>query len=288
MSVQMTRSRPRYLNPGRWIGAVLVYCILLIFMVIMGAPFLWVVSTSFKSPLDVFSLPPNWLPPSPTFDNYVTVWQQIPFANFYLNSLEIAGLATVGQLITCSLAAYAFARLQFPGRGLIFGILLASLMVPIQVTIIPLYVMMRDLNLINTPWSLILPGIISPFGIFLLRQFFLAIPTELVEAARIDGAGHPQIFLRIFVPLSIPALATLAIFTFNYYWNDFFRPLIFLNSVDRMTIPLGLVIIQGQYGGGSPAIVMAGVCLALVPVFIVFLVGQRYLIEGITLTGLKG
>ncbi|MGH2389492.1 MAG: carbohydrate ABC transporter permease [Chloroflexota bacterium] len=288
MSVHRVGSRQGTLNLGKWIGKTTVYLILLIVVLVMGVPFLWVISTSFKAPLDVFSLPPEWFPAAPTFDNYTTVWQQIPFGNFYLNSLEVAGLATIGQLVTCSLAAYAFARLQFPGRNVVFGMLLASLMVPIQVTIIPLYVMMRDLHLIDTLWSLILPGIISPFGIFLLRQFFLTIPAELVEAARIDGAGHPQIFTRIFLPLSVPALATLAIFTFNYYWNDFFRPLIFLNSVGKMTIPLGLTIIQGQYGGGSPAVVMAGVCLALVPVFVVFLIGQRYLIEGITLTGLKG
>jgi ABC-type glycerol-3-phosphate transport system permease component len=284
----LARSRRATLNPEKWIAKAAVYVVLAVVVVLMGAPFLWIVSTSFKSASDVFSLPPQW-PPSPAvLDNYATVWQQIPFGRFYLNSIEIAGLVTLGQLVTCSLAAYAFARLHFRGRDVIFAILLASLMVPIQVTIIPLYVMMRYLQLINTPWSLILPGIISPVGIFLLRQFFLSIPGELVEAARIDGAGHVRILTRIFVPLSVPALATLAIFTFNYYWNDFFRPLIFLNSIDKMTIPLGLVIIQGQYGGSSPATVMAGVCLALAPVVVVFLIGQRYLIEGITLTGLKG
>jgi multiple sugar transport system permease protein len=164
----------------------------------------------------------------------------VPFGLFFLNSLKVAGLITLGQLVTCTLAAYAFARLRFPGRELLFGIYLSSLMVPSQVTIIPLYILMRNLGLIDNHASLILPALASAFGIFFLRQFFLTIPRELEEAAIVDGAGLLRVLLVIILPLSQPALAALAIFTFNYYWNDFFAPLIFLNSPQNLTLPVGL------------------------------------------------
>ena len=215
-------------------------------------------------------------------------WTTVPFGMFFVNSLKVAGLITIGQLVTCSLAAYAFARLRFPGRDLLFGLYLSSLMVPSQVTIIPLYILMRNLGLIDNHASLILPALASAFGIFFLRQFFLTIPRELEEAAIVDGAGLWRVLLVIILPLSKPALASLAIFTFNYFWNDFFTPLIFLDSPANLTLPVGLGYLQGQYGGTSPAVMLAGVCMAVVPILVVFLVGQRYIVEGITLTGLKG
>jgi len=279
-----------------WSGAVLahvgarigLYLFVAAIIAIIAIPFLWMISTAFKDQNTIYATPPTWIPSSPVLDNFVQAWTQVPFGTFMLNSLKVAGLVTLGQLVTCSLAAYAFARLRFPGRDLIFGIYLSSLMVPSQVTIIPLYILMHHLGLIDNHASLILPGLASAFGTFLLRQFFMTIPRELEEAAIVDGAGLLRVLLVIVLPLSLPALASLAIFTFNYYWNDFFSALIFLNSTANLTLPTGLVLLQGPYMATSPAILLAGVCLAVLPVLVVFLLGQRYIVEGITMTGLKG
>jgi multiple sugar transport system permease protein len=265
-----------------------MYLMLLLVAAIIAAPFLWGVSSAFKDTTGVYAVTPAWIPSPAITDNFVQAWTTLPFGNFFLNSLKVAGLITVGQLITCSLAAYAFARLRFPGRDLLFGVYLSSLMVPSQVTIVPLYILMKHLGLVDNHASLILPALASAFGTFFLRQFFLTIPRELEEAAIVDGAGLWRVLLVIILPLSKPALASLSIFTFNYYWNDFFTPLIFLDSPQNLTLPVGLAYLQGQYGTQSPAVEMAGVCMAVVPIFIIFLVGQRYIVEGITLTGLKG
>ena len=265
-----------------------IYVVLLAVVALIAGPFLWMISSAFKDQIGVYANPPTWLPSPPILDNFKAAWSQVPFGLFILNSLKVAGLITAGQLVTCTMAAYAFARLRFPGREILFGIFLSSLMVPGQVTIIPLYILMKNLGLVDNQAALILPGLASAFGTFLLRQFFLTIPRELEEAAIVDGAGLLRVLLQIILPLSRPALAALAIFTFNYYWNDFFAALIFLNSPDNLTLPVGLSLLQGQYAGTSPAIMLAGVCLAVLPVFLVFVVGQRYIVEGITLTGLKG
>jgi multiple sugar transport system permease protein len=265
-----------------------LYCLLLVAAALIAAPFLWGISSAFKDQTAIYAPTPSWIPNPPIWDNFVQAWTALPFGFFFLNSLKVAGLITLGQLVTCSLAAYAFARLRFPGRDLIFGLYLSSLMVPSQVTIIPLYILMKHLGLVDNHASLILPALASAFGTFFLRQFFLTIPRELEEAAIVDGAGLWRVLLVIILPLSKPALASLAIFTFNYYWNDFFTPLIFLDSPQNLTVPVGLAYLQGQYNTGSPATEMAGVCMAVVPVLIIFLIGQRYIVEGITLTGLKG
>ena len=273
-------------------GAILIRIILYLFLALIAAiialPFLWAISTAFKDQTGIYAVPPVWIPSPIITDNFVTAWTMVPLGMFFINSLKVAGLITIGQLITCSLAAYAFARLRFPGRDLLFGLYLSSLMVPGQVTIIPLYILMRHLGLIDNHASLILPALTSAFGIFFLRQFFLTIPRELEEAAIVDGAGMLRVLLVIILPLSKPALAALAIFTFNFFWNDFFTALIFLDSPSNLTLPVGLAYLSGQYGGTSEAVILAGVCLAVLPVLVVFLAGQRYIVEGITLTGLKG
>jgi multiple sugar transport system permease protein len=271
-----------------YVPLVAAYLALLIIIVLIAGPFLWMISNAFKDQTAIYANPPTWIPSPVILDNFVTAWTQVPFGLFYLNSLKVAGLVTIGQLVTCAMAAYAFARLRFPGREILFGVYLASLMVPSQVTIIPLYILMRTLGLVDNHASLILPALASAFGTFLLRQFFLTIPRELEEAAIIDGAGLLRVLLSVIVPLSKPALAALTIFTFNYFWNDFFSPLIFLDSPQNLTLPVGLTLLQGQYAGTSPAVMLAGVCMAIMPVLIVFLIGQRYIVEGITLTGLKG
>jgi multiple sugar transport system permease protein len=255
---------------------------------LMMLPFAWMFSTSWRLARDSFSLPPQWLPTAWRVENYQEVLDNIPFVAFVLNSLKVAILITAGQLVTCSLAAYAFGRLRFPGRDALFLVFLSQLMVPQQVTIIPVFILIRVLGLLDTHWALIIPALVSAFGTFLLRQFFLTIPHELEEAARVDGAGYVRTFLQIILPLAGPGLSTLAIFTFNFHWNEFFRPLLFINTWDQMTLPLGLTIMKGYLGVGNVAAIMAGVSMGILPVLLVFLFAQRYLIEGVTLTGIKG
>jgi multiple sugar transport system permease protein len=273
---------------------VFVAFLTLILAVVWFMPFVWVFSSSLRPGSASFDLPPRWLPTSFHWENYLSIFTgtehdtPVPFHLFFWNSFKIASVITVGQLVTCSMGAFAFARLQFPGRDAIFMLLLATLMVPGQVTIIPLFIVVKLLGLMDTHEALIIPSLVSVFGIFLLRQFFLTIPNELTDAARIDGANLWVLYSRIVLPLAGPALSTLAILVFTGSWNEFFRPLIFLNTVDKMTVPLGLVILMGYLGTGSIARVMAGVTLAVIPVLILFLAAQRYIIQGITLTGLKG
>lgn len=280
----------RAATPTRWRTLLWDWSINLILLagcILMVMPFIWAISTSLRLARESFTLPPQWLPTDWRFSNYEEVLNALPFFQFVFNSLKVAGLITVLQLITCSTAAFAFARLRFRGRDALFFVFLSSLMIPQYVTIIPIFVIIRRLNLLDSHWALILPSAFSAFGIFLLRQFFLTIPRDLEDAARIDGAGFFEIYWRIMLPLVAPALVTLTIFSFNYHWNEFFRPLIFLTTWEKMTLPLGLTILRGYLGTGNTAAVMAGVTMAIVPVLVVFLLFQRYLIEGITLTGLK-
>jgi len=290
-TIQMTgrrRARLRQaLTPRRLIPGLLIHLVALLFVLFMILPFLWMLSTAFKDRQTVFNVPPAWIPIPATLDSFQQLLNLVPFGTFYLNSFKVTMCITVGQLVFCSSAAYAFARLRFPGRNILFGLLLSSLLVPGQVTIIPLYIIISKLGLLDNHLSLILPSLTSAFGTFLLRQFFLSIPMELEEAARADGAGPFRILSTIYIPLSGAALATLAIFTFNAFWNEFFRPLIFLSTLSNMTIPLALQYVLGQYGSNQ-AVVMAGVTLAIAPVLVFYLFTQRYMVEGITLTGLKG
>ncbi len=283
MSINIFRWKKWLYFPGK----ILLYLFLLFSILVMIIPFVWMFSTSFGSVKTAFALPPRWIPDFLNIRAYQQLLKAIPFFRYMWNSFKIASLITVGQLVTCSLAAYAFARLRFRGRNFLFFLLLSSMMVPIQVTIVPLFILMRHIHLYNTHTSLILPVLISAFGVFFLRQFFLNIPRELEDAAKIDGASHFMIYSRIILPLSGAALSALGLLCFLFYWNELFRPLIFLSSYDNLTIPLGLLMLRGQYDVGSPTRLMAGVTLSVIPVLIVFIFAQRYIIEGITLTGLK-
>jgi multiple sugar transport system permease protein len=216
------------------------------------------------------------------------VFDIVPFAQYIINSLKITVLIVAGQVATATMAAYAFARLRFPGRNVLFIMLISALMIPQFVTIIPTFILIRNLGLSDTHGSLILPALVTPFGIFLMRQFFLTIPSELEDAAKMDGAGTWGIFRHIFLPLGKPGIAVMAVFAFNGYWNEYFRPLIFLSSFDKFTLPLGIVALRGPMDTGNIAVVLAGVTISLIPMIFLVIFAQRYLAQGIVMTGLKG
>ncbi len=254
----------------------------------MFIPLLWAVSFSFGQPHEFFKLPPPVIPSAIRLDNYQGVFERVDFLRFFLNSVFVTGCVTVAQLITCSMGGYAFARLRFPGKRVIFILFLASMMVPQHVTLIPVFIIIRGMGLYNNLGALIVPYAASVFGTFLLKQFFETIPDELEDAAKIDGAGFLQIYWRVMLPLAGPPLATLAILTFNSSWNNFFWPLIFINSAEKMTLPLGMIYLRGQDGVTNTGVLMAAIVLNLIPVLIFFMIFQRRLVEGVTLSGLKG
>ncbi len=256
---------------------------------LFAIPLIFMFSSSLRPLGEAYKLPPAWFPTQFQYENYLTVLtHRVPFFDFALNSTKITFWVTLGRLVTGSMAAFAFARLRFPGRNVLFILLLASLMVPIQVTIIPIFLMMSKFKLVDNHLSLILPGLTSAFGVFLLRQFFMTMPEELFDAARIDGAGPWRLYWNIAIPQAGPALAALTIITFNQSWNDYFTPLIFINTWENMTLPLGISALKGRLESGNPSVVMAAVALAILPVLILFLAAQRYFIEGVTMSGIKG
>ncbi len=277
---------PRKGRPVPW-GTVFTLLILGIGAVLMIAPFLWIISAAFGKTTEVFVLPPRWLPQNPSDKNFVDVFEQVPYALFMFNSIKLAVIVTIGQLITCSMAAYAFARLRFRGKNFLFVLLLSSLMIPGQITIVPLFILVRNMGLYNTHTALILPALINPFGVFLLRQYFITLPTELEDAARVDGASVFTIYWRIILPLSGPVLTTLAILTFVGMWNSYFFPLIMINTPELQVITVGLTLLRGQYGAGALGPIAAALTMAIVPVLIVFLLLQKYIIRSIVSTGLK-
>jgi len=261
---------------------------LVIASIIFVAPILWTVTSSLRAPVSSFTLPPQWFPTHPDWSNYAVIFTSVPYGAYVLNSAIVAIGIVAGQLFTASLAGYAFARLTFPGKNILFWLIMATLMIPLQATIIPVFVLISKLGLNDTLASLILPALPSAFGTFLMRQYFMGLPNELEEAAVIDGAGSLRVFWSIYLPLGLPGLAILAILTFNGSWNEFFRPLIFLTSQHNFTVPLGLVTLYGYMSTGSISVVLAGVVLSVLIVLTVYLFGQRYLIEGLTMGGLKG
>jgi len=252
-------------------------------------PFAWMVSSSLKTPAEVFQTPMTWIPEPVQWANYIKAFEAMPVLLYTRNTLIITFLSIVGYLTSGSMVAYAFARMRWPGRDIWFIILLSTMMLPPQVTIIPLFVIFRQLHWINTYYPLVVPAYLTgwPFFIFLMRQFFLTIPDELAEAARVDGAGHLQIYRSIILPLSKPVLATVAIFAFLLHWNDFFGPLIYLTDDNKFTLALGLMAFASRHQN-EWSILMAVSLIMLLPTLLVFLFCQRYFIEGITLTGTKG
>ncbi len=284
----MTRLRAR-------VGATAANLILVAGGALFLAPFVWMLSTSLRPIGQSLTLPPKWLPTTFDVSNYQALASQdYPILRFMQNSFVISGLSTLGIVATSAMAGFAFAKLTFPYRDILFGLLLVSLMVPIQVTIVPLFVIMQRLGLVNSEWALILPallgafapGLPGAFGIFMMRQFFRGIPDSLIEAATIDGAGKLRIFWTIALPLAKPALASLAIIVFTLSWNEYFTPLIFLSSTNEMTLPLGIQALRPPFGQGS-SLVLAAVAVALLPVLIAYLAGHRWIVESFTRSGLK-
>ncbi|WP_435923157.1 carbohydrate ABC transporter permease [Paenibacillus sp. DYY-L-2] len=273
------------MKPRIWLK-LSAHVVLLIGSVIMLFPFIWSICTSLKNVNEVFTFPPSFFGEELKFSNYTNMTDRFPIVRFFLNTLKITVIVVVFQLITSSMAGYVFARLRFRFREGLFGLYLATLMVPAQVTMIPTFLLMKYYGLLDTHWSLILPGLVSAFGTFLLRQFFSTIPEALEEAAKIDGCTPFGIYWRIFVPLSKPAMATLGIFIMLGTWNDFVNPLIFINSMSKMTLTLGLANMQGLYSTDWPAL-MAATVITILPILIVFLSAQDIFVRGVTLSGLK-
>lgn len=266
---------------------IAIHIALIIGAFLMVTPFIWMVLTSIKTFGESTQVPPIIFPAQINWSNYADIFTSLPFTMFYWNTFITTVAKTIGQLVFCSLAAYAFARIDFPGRNVLFVLLLSILMVPQQAYLIPQYLIMVNLGWLNTLKALIVPGVVSVFGTFLLRQFFMSMPKELEEAAKIDGCNHFQIYLRILLPLAKPGLIALAIFTILWSWNDLMWPLIVINSPDKMPLSAGLASLQGQYTTNFP-LLMAGSVLATWPMIVLFLVLQRHFVEGIALTGTKG
>jgi len=268
-------------------GKVAVYVLLCALAALMLLPFLWMISASLKLDKDVFRFPIQWIPTVPQWSNYVKIWTQIPFLTFFANTAKLTIIITLLQLFTSSFAGYAFAKLEFKGRDLIFLAYIASIAIPWQSYMVPQFIMMRKFDLVDKHTALILLQAFSAFGVFLMRQFFISIPNDIIDAARIDGLSEYGIYFQIMLPLSQPALATLTIFTAVFVWNDFMGPLIYLNTQSLKTIQLGLRMFIMQYSANY-ALIMAASLVSLIPVTILFLTFQRFFVEGVASTGIKG
>jgi multiple sugar transport system permease protein len=277
----------RRMTARRVITRTLIWLLLVAGAVLIVLPFVYMIASSLETEEQIGQLTPQFIPNPVQWVNYQSVWEQLPVGRFFLNSLIVASAITVGQVITASMAAYAFARLRFRGRAPLFTVYLATLIIPFQVTLIPNYILIHYLGWHDTYQGMIAPFISSVFSTFLLRQFFLTIPADLEEAALIDGAGHFTIYARIVLPLARPALAALVIFAFLGSWNNFLWPLVVVDTEALKTLPLGIIEFEGQYTI-QWNLLMAGASLSLIPVLIVYLVAQRWIVEGIALTGQGG
>lgn len=266
---------------------VVLYGVLIVVAATMFVPFLWMVSTSLKENQFVLSMPPEFFPTEPTLGSYQQLLDLLPFGRMMLNSFLVAIVVTIGQIISGSMAAYVFARMHFRGRDVIFLAYLATMMIPTQVTIVPLFILMRYLGWLNSYQGIITPMVFTAFGTFLLRQSFLTIPTELEEAAFIDGASHWTVFWKIIMPVSRPALATLAVFAFMQAWNAYLWPLFVINDESMMTLPVGLALLHGRYLT-EWNLVMAGAVVTVIPMLIIYLLAQDYFVKGVVTSGLKG
>jgi ABC-type glycerol-3-phosphate transport system permease component len=286
--VRHSRTSGRKLAPRSVLTSLVTHVLLIATCIAIGLPFFWMITTSIKGPTEVQVFPPVWWPETPRFDNFVVAWQTAPFGRFYVNSIITACSGVFLQMIIAALAAYAFARIRFRFREPLFMVMLAAMMIPSQVALIPNYVILKHLGWINTYAGLVIPHISSVFGAFLLRQAFLSMPADLFDAAHIDGLGHLRCMLRIALPLARPVVATLTLYYFIGKWNEYLWPLIVTNTQNMRTLPVGLSMVrQAEYIIG-PEHLMAASLFVLLPVLIVFFAAQKQLIEGIAEGALKG
>jgi len=260
---------------------------MLLLAVIILSPFLWMLSASFKIQAEVFNYPIEWIPSTFNLRNYATVWgEKYQFAQYYWNTIKITVITVIGSLLTSSLAGFAFAKLKFKGRDILFLLYLATMIIPSQILLVPRFIVFDYVGLVNTHMSIILPGIFSVIGTFLMRQFFMTIPGELLEAGKVDGAGYWRIYWQIFIPLAKPALVSLLILTFTWTWNEYENPLIFLRDTSLYTLPLGLTNFVDE-NGTDYTLMMAASVSALVPLIVIVAFFQKWFVEGISNTGLK-
>ncbi len=281
---------PLVARPGamRVVGRALLYLPLLLFAVFMLVPFAFALSGSLKPEREIFSVPIQWLPTTFQWDNYLLPFQKANFGRYFLNSAIIAFAQTVGPVVFCSMAGYSLAKFNYPGRALIFAFILSTIMLPTQVTLVPLFLIIKELHWVNTYAGLIVPGLATTFGTFLMRQFFLSVPSDYMDAARIDGAGEFLIFWKIMLPMCRPALSALAIFSFTASWNSFLWPLVIVNQDAMRTVPLGIVFYIGEQRAPQYGQLLAVAVIATLPVLAVFLAMQRQFIKGASMSGLKG
>ena len=276
------REREDSLRTPAWLYAVLT---LGLFFVVV--PFLWMLVSSFKPESEVRAVPPTWWPETVTTSNYDTLVGRLDFPTYMVNSVVVAVAVTVGNLVFCSMLGYALAKLDFPGKRALFAIVLGTLMIPGVVTFVPLFVMVTKMGLSNTLLGMILPFLAGPFGVFLMRQFISSLPDELIQAARIDGAGELRIFFSVILPLCGPALATLGILTFLSSWNNFLWPLVIAQKEDKFTLPVALALYSVGQNATQFGLLLAGAVVVVLPVLVIFMVLQRYIMQGIAMTGIK-
>jgi multiple sugar transport system permease protein len=276
------------------ISLTLRYLVMAIVAAVILAPFLWMVVTSLESPDNLVRFPPELIPSSPRFGNYAEVFRTLPIGTFFFNSVKISILGTIGEVLAASLAAFAFARMEFRGKKILFAIILSTMMVPFQVTMIPVYIIMRWLGWLDSQASLIVPHFFGgafatgAFGVFLLRQFFESVPKELEDASRIDGASRFRFFATVLIPLSKPAIAVLSLFVFMGIWNDLLSPVLFLSSEEKMPLPCGLAVLQTVQHNFRYDLLMAGTLVSVIPILILYLFAQRYVTDAFLHAGVKG
>jgi multiple sugar transport system permease protein len=282
-----SRRRGRRATVGEATAQPWIYVVLTGGLMLLVGPFLWMLLGSFRPDRELKQVPPSWLPQDPTLDNYRTLFTELDFPTFFFNSAVVAIAITLGNLVFCSMLGYALAKLNFPGKRVIFALVLGTLMVPGLVTLVPLFVLVSNLGMVNSLPGLIFPFLAGPFGVFLMRQFIQSLPDELIQAARIDGAGEGRIFLSIILPLCKPALATLGILTFLTSWNNFLWPLVVAQSEEKYTLPVALAIYSRGENSSNYGLLMAGSVAIIIPVLAVFLILQRHFVQGIAMTGIK-
>ncbi len=279
---------PLGLRQIKWLNTVTGYTILSILAVLFLVPLYWMFSTALKTQTQTFAIPPEWIPDPVAWDNFAAVFREVPFGRFVINTAFLVVMNIIGQLVSVTLVAYGFARLRFPGRDVLFLVMLSTLMIPYQITLVPRFILFSKLGWVNTYLPLIVPAFTgSPFLIFLVRQYIMSIPFDLDEAAYIDGASRFTVFRKVILPLARPALALVVVFTFIDVWNDFLQPLIYLNDPNMFTVSLGLSFFQGQRETNWN-LLMAASLMAMVPPLVLFFFAQRQLIGGISVEGLKG